>query len=322
MYLSAYGIAVKHGFIGSEEEWLASLKGEKGDTGHGLEIKGLVTTYEELPDNAETGDIWQVGLGGWLYPWDGEWVFLGTYKGEQGPQGYPGAKGDKGDKGDKGEDGVGIKNLYMDESPYGEYWLFVDYTDGTTYSYSIPKPQDGKTPIKGVDYWTEEDKAEIIAEIPSGGGGTWETIADITIPDGFASYSYTITSATYPDMAKITDFYIAMTVPKQSDGAISGALQVQLQPKLVANYVINIARFETWNHASYNMKGFVFSKLYGDKRHNQFYGFSANATQGLENKSLMNGLDVGYFEAVNIALSDVSKTLPAGMTIKIVGCKK
>ena len=27
-YLSAYAIAVKHGFTGTEEEWLASLKGE------------------------------------------------------------------------------------------------------------------------------------------------------------------------------------------------------------------------------------------------------------------------------------------------------
>ena len=30
-YLTAYGIAVKHGFRGTEEEWLASLKGETGD---------------------------------------------------------------------------------------------------------------------------------------------------------------------------------------------------------------------------------------------------------------------------------------------------
>lgn len=30
---SAYEIAVKHGFKGTEEEWLKSLKGEKGDTG-------------------------------------------------------------------------------------------------------------------------------------------------------------------------------------------------------------------------------------------------------------------------------------------------
>ena len=30
---SAYEIAVKHGYKGTEEEWVASLKGEKGDTG-------------------------------------------------------------------------------------------------------------------------------------------------------------------------------------------------------------------------------------------------------------------------------------------------
>ena len=30
--LSAYGLAVKHGYPGTEEQWLASLKGEKGDT--------------------------------------------------------------------------------------------------------------------------------------------------------------------------------------------------------------------------------------------------------------------------------------------------
>lgn len=32
-YYSAYGIAVKHGFKGTEEEWLESLKGAKGDQG-------------------------------------------------------------------------------------------------------------------------------------------------------------------------------------------------------------------------------------------------------------------------------------------------
>lgn len=31
--ITAYGIAVKNGFDGTEVEWLASLKGEKGDTG-------------------------------------------------------------------------------------------------------------------------------------------------------------------------------------------------------------------------------------------------------------------------------------------------
>lgn len=42
-YLTAYGIAVKHGYQGTEEEWLASLKGEKGDPAPYTEK----TVYEE-----------------------------------------------------------------------------------------------------------------------------------------------------------------------------------------------------------------------------------------------------------------------------------
>ena len=52
-------------------------------------------------------------------------------QGPQGIQGEVGSQGPKGDKGDKGDPG-----------------------------------EAGYTPIKGTDYWTEADKAEIIAEIP------------------------------------------------------------------------------------------------------------------------------------------------------------
>lgn len=65
--LSAYEIAVKNGYIGTEPEWLLSLKGDRGDTGEqGLQgIQGL---------QGEKGD-----------------------PGEQGIQGEQGPKGDKGD---------------------------------------------------------------------------------------------------------------------------------------------------------------------------------------------------------------------------------
>lgn len=79
---SAYEIALEHGFIGSEDEWLASLKGEKGE------------------------------------------------QGEQGIQGTQGIQGEKGERGEKGQDGA-----------------------------------DGKTPVKGVDYFTAEDKTEFTAEV-------------------------------------------------------------------------------------------------------------------------------------------------------------
>ena len=64
---SAYEIAVEHGFIGTEEEWLASLKGEKGDPGA----------------QGEAGE-----------------------KGDKGDKGDTGAQGERGEKGDKGDTGA------------------------------------------------------------------------------------------------------------------------------------------------------------------------------------------------------------------------
>ena len=64
---SAYQVAVNNGFVGTEQDWLTSLKGDKGDQGP----QGL------------KGD-----------------------KGDQGDQGLQGLKGDKGDKGDQGLQGL------------------------------------------------------------------------------------------------------------------------------------------------------------------------------------------------------------------------
>ena len=66
---SAYEIAVDNGYPGTEQAWLASLKGEKGDKG----------------DTGATGA-----------------------KGEKGDTGAAGAKGEKGDKGDPGKDGTDV----------------------------------------------------------------------------------------------------------------------------------------------------------------------------------------------------------------------
>lgn len=79
---SAYVIALEHGFIGSEDEWLASLKGAKGE------------------------------------------------QGEQGIQGVQGEKGQNGKDGTNGVNGI-----------------------------------DDKTPVKGTDYFTAEDKTEFTAEV-------------------------------------------------------------------------------------------------------------------------------------------------------------
>ncbi len=50
--LSAYDIAVKHGFIGTEEEWLDSLKGDKGDKGDpGDDGKDAISSVITISDD-------------------------------------------------------------------------------------------------------------------------------------------------------------------------------------------------------------------------------------------------------------------------------
>lgn len=69
-------------------------------------------------------------------------------KGDKGERGADGAKGDKGDKGDTGANGK----------------------DGTNGKDGV----DGYTPVRGKDYFTETDKAEIVASV----------IASLPIYDG------------------------------------------------------------------------------------------------------------------------------------------
>ena len=129
--LSAYQVAVQHGFEGTEAEWLISLKGEKGetgpkgdkgdtgpkgdkgDTGSGLNIKGELDSEAGLPQEGVSGDAWLIS--GNLYVYVGEngnvvsnpkWSNVGSIQGVAGPQGPVGPKGEQGEPGPKGEPGA------------------------------------------------------------------------------------------------------------------------------------------------------------------------------------------------------------------------
>lgn len=76
-----------------------------------------------------------------------------TYRGPAGPVGPQGPKGDIGPQGPKGEDGfVVFEDLTADQK---------EQLRGPQGVQGEPGPE-GKTPIKGVDYFTEEDKAEVV----------------------------------------------------------------------------------------------------------------------------------------------------------------
>lgn len=80
-------------------------------------------------------------------------------------------------EGTPGADGKGIGSMaYYDTKDSGEVGIYVWYTDGTTDIIWIPglKGEDGYTPVKGIDYWTEEDKAEIKGYVDEAIlGGAW-----------------------------------------------------------------------------------------------------------------------------------------------------
>lgn len=86
-YLSAYAIAVKHGYQGSESQWLESLVGPQGE-------KGTPFTY------ADFTPAQLAALTGPRGP-KGETGATGA-TGETGPQGPQGEKGDTGATGPQG----------------------------------------------------------------------------------------------------------------------------------------------------------------------------------------------------------------------------
>lgn len=83
-----------------------------------------------------------------------EWESIRCIKGDAGAVGPQGPQGEKGEKGETGEKG-----------PQGE--------KGDTGAAG-PAGADGYIPVRGVDYWTDDDKAEIKAYVDEAIlGGAW-----------------------------------------------------------------------------------------------------------------------------------------------------
>lgn len=133
-YLSAYGIAKAHGYTGTEEQWLASLKGAAGEPGkdgkpfHWRGAWDAAATYAHLD---------AVEHGGSCYVWAAEeastagdepgvdelWELCAA-KGAKGDTGAAGATGPQGPQGEKGSTGgigpQGPKGDKGDTGPQGE----------------------------------------------------------------------------------------------------------------------------------------------------------------------------------------------------------
>lgn len=160
---SAYQIAIKHGFVGTEQEWLASLVGPKGEQGMQGE-PGIKGDTGERGEQGPKGDKGEQGIQG--------------EPGIQGPKGEPGSQGVKGDtgergpqglKGDKGEPGTDGKSAYQLAVDNGYSGTITEWLANLKGESGNPSAPEWKQAFYGVSKLADH-KENPLCTVPS----TWK----------------------------------------------------------------------------------------------------------------------------------------------------
>lgn len=168
----------------SEQDWIASLKGEKGergDSGASIVVKGRVDSVELLPEDAQANDAWVIGLDVHVKMASGEWINVGPIagpRGDTGPQGPTGKQGITGLRGLKGEPGrsvlIGpydpqvadgnVNDVFMNTVTQGIWiksnallWTFVGYFGGG----NVYKPEDITKTYVWRNGWVEFNRYDV-----------------------------------------------------------------------------------------------------------------------------------------------------------------
>lgn len=134
--LSAYEIAVKNGFTGTEEEWLQSLNGKDGKNGvDGRDgVDGTNGTDGKDGVNGKDGkSAYEVAVSNGFVGTEQEWI--ASLKGQQGERGEKGEQGLQGEKGDKGDSATyndtELKNrITIIENSIGDLSTVLDEING------------------------------------------------------------------------------------------------------------------------------------------------------------------------------------------------
>lgn len=175
----------------SEEQWVASLKGDKGergDSGASIIVKGRVNSVDQLPVNAVANDAYAIGTDFYVKMASGEWLNVGPIvgpRGDDGPQGLQGKQGVMGLRGYKGETGrsvlIGpndpqvadgnVNDVYMNTNTQGLWlksdpllWTFVGYFGGG----NVYKPADTTKTYVWKDGWKEFNRYDVNIQVTTG----------------------------------------------------------------------------------------------------------------------------------------------------------
>ena len=112
---NAYIIALEHGFVGTEEEWLKSLAGEDGKSAFELAVEaGYCGTLEEWLRTLQGESAYEIAVRLGFQGTEEEWI-----------ESLKGEKGDPGEDGKDGEDGKSAFEIAVEEGYVGtkEQWL-------------------------------------------------------------------------------------------------------------------------------------------------------------------------------------------------------
>ena len=186
---SAYYVAKANGFAGSEAEWLASLKGDKGEA----------LTFDDLTEEQKAqlkGD-------------KGEAFRYEDFTPEQvsalkGPKGDTGAQGDKGDNGDTGAQGpkgdTGAQGAKGDKGDKGEAFTYSDFTAEQIATLKGPKGDTGEA---GYLHIVSHGTADTTYTISANEMHVWGEVTELNISLGanpdqttVAEYAFKFTSGT------------------------------------------------------------------------------------------------------------------------------
>ena len=153
VFLSAYGIAVKHGYAGTEEEWLESLRGPEGQQGvPGTDGVGI-QSVEQTTTSTEDGGTNVVTV----TKTDGTTSTFYVRNGSRGSTGPAGSDGQDGVSPTIGANG----NWYVGKTDTGVAATGPQGIQGETG----PTGAEGYTPVRGTDYWTAEDQQAIVYQV-------------------------------------------------------------------------------------------------------------------------------------------------------------
>lgn len=178
---SAYDIAVEHGFVGTEEEWLESLRGPQGEKGE----QGEQGPQGEKGEQGEQGEAGTPGTTPSItINEDGYWVINGEVtdvkaEGQDGEDGKDGQDGASGPMGPTGPAGVGIDSIAtkIEDDGSGNFTTVITIvlTNGTEYSFNLP----GAAVSSGQEY--EADSSALFAELVKGGATSITLTANVEV---------------------------------------------------------------------------------------------------------------------------------------------